>query len=553
MKNNPFRKTQVIVIIFSLICVVFAPLISGGIFKNDIIRTDLTTSSSAELSLSFYTFDKSGSNEKNVSLPRRVVENITLIFEELQYLFKTEPFSDETQKKLIEFIDLIDIHSLIPDNLSKDDVIKMVNPSWARCLKKILGFTDKSPFLRGRKLNKLNDFVNVEPVVSEMSSDISLLCNIASVGTGIPLPFFMLPRPRGLMMWAASNAATYVGSLLQAKNYVAQGNQQGIALGFVGFGLSAFFGWFVYGLIGYAAVLLINAAEFEDFGPPNNPPIISEEIPLNGKWGIPISQSELSFRISDADGDRMSYTVTTNPDIGSGSGFNKRDGVYKVQISNLELNQLYTWTVEVSDGEDTTVNVFEFYTGEPEIIFFDDFDDNEKDFDVWTEINSNGVWEEVNQRTEFTLQGVGNPIREAIESIYFPVEITEEKSAIISFDIISDISSNIGVGQFRFYVWDNNGNYVMTSYYRPENKLQYIDKNKEDWVPFGSRDDGTWNNNIEIYSNRYRIKMSGFDSGWVDSQLFSSSNSIKVGLVNKLEWPSGSWTGGYDNVFIYTK
>jgi hypothetical protein len=217
------------------------------------------------------------------------------------------------------------------------------------------------------------------------------------------------------------------------------------------------------------------------------------------------------------------------------------------------LDKLYTWTVEVTDGLETTKNVFEFYTGEPEIIFFDDFNDNVKDLDVWTELNSDGIWKEVNQRTEFTLQAAGGPVREAIESIYFPVEITEEKSAIISFDIISDISSDIGVGQFRFYVWDDNDNFVMTSYYRPEDTLQYIDKNKEDWVPFGSRGDGTWYNCIEIYSNRYRIKMSGCDSGWIDSQLFSSSNSIKVKLVNKLEWDSGSWTGGYDNIYIYKK
>jgi hypothetical protein len=72
--------------------------------------------------------------------------------------------------------------------------------------------------------------------------------------------------------------------------------------------------------------------------------------------------SELQFEISDFNGDRMSYTVTTTPDIGSGSGNLKPDGVYSVSISGLEDLTEYSWHIEVTDGMDTTVDDFIFTT-----------------------------------------------------------------------------------------------------------------------------------------------------------------------------------------------
>ncbi|MCK5112975.1 MAG: DUF2341 domain-containing protein, partial [Thermoplasmatales archaeon] len=105
----------------------------------------------------------------------------------------------------------------------------------------------------------------------------------------------------------------------------------------------------------------VNAQEIE-FYPPNRAPVISDENPLSGTWDVPVSHSELSFRIEDADGDRMSYTVTTEPDIGSGSGNNKKDGVYTVPISGLEHDKIYRWTVEVTDGKETVEQQFSFFT-----------------------------------------------------------------------------------------------------------------------------------------------------------------------------------------------
>ncbi len=81
--------------------------------------------------------------------------------------------------------------------------------------------------------------------------------------------------------------------------------------------------------------MIINAENIDYVGPPNQAPVISDENPSNGAMNIPISLNELSFRISDFERNRMDYVVSTSPDIGSGSGVNKRDGVYKVPVSGL--------------------------------------------------------------------------------------------------------------------------------------------------------------------------------------------------------------------------
>jgi len=113
-------------------------------------------------------------------------------------------------------------------------------------------------------------------------------------------------------------------------------------------------------------------ADAIEFYPPNRSPVISSENPLSGTWNVPVSLSELSFQIEDADGDRMSYTVTTDPDIGSGSGTNKGDGVYTVPVSGLKSNTQYQWVVEVADGRDVTMKELSFMTEE---LPFDPFDE----------------------------------------------------------------------------------------------------------------------------------------------------------------------------------
>ena len=60
----------------------------------------------------------------------------------------------------------------------------------------------------------------------------------------------------------------------------------------------------------------------------------------------------------------MSYTVTSSPNIGSGSGTNVGNGVRTVSISGLVPSTLYHWQVSVTDQSGHTTNKdYTFTTG----------------------------------------------------------------------------------------------------------------------------------------------------------------------------------------------
>lgn len=58
----------------------------------------------------------------------------------------------------------------------------------------------------------------------------------------------------------------------------------------------------------------------------------------------------------------MNYTVTTSPNIGSGSGTNVVGGRYTVTISGLSYSTTYSWTVSTTDGKQWTNKTFYFTT-----------------------------------------------------------------------------------------------------------------------------------------------------------------------------------------------
>ena len=91
-------------------------------------------------------------------------------------------------------------------------------------------------------------------------------------------------------------------------------------------------------------------------------PIVSDESPPDGAEGVSISLAELTFYIEDPEAEPMDYTVTTDPDIGSGSGSGVAAGTYTVPVSGLDYGQLYTWYVSVTDGSHTTERTFTFAT-----------------------------------------------------------------------------------------------------------------------------------------------------------------------------------------------
>jgi predicted GH43/DUF377 family glycosyl hydrolase len=100
----------------------------------------------------------------------------------------------------------------------------------------------------------------------------------------------------------------------------------------------------------------------------NTAPSVSDPTPSNGAVDIPITTSNLSFNISDAQYDPLNYTVTTFPSIGTGSGANVSNGRYSISISGLTYSTAYNWNVSVYDGQLWTNQTFTFTT-EPKTTF----------------------------------------------------------------------------------------------------------------------------------------------------------------------------------------
>jgi hypothetical protein len=65
--------------------------------------------------------------------------------------------------------------------------------------------------------------------------------------------------------------------------------------------------------------------------------------------------------IADVDGN-FDYTIEISPDVGSISENNVGDGIKTVVITGLEYSTLYTWYINVTDGEDWTNTSYSFTT-----------------------------------------------------------------------------------------------------------------------------------------------------------------------------------------------
>jgi murein tripeptide amidase MpaA len=107
----------------------------------------------------------------------------------------------------------------------------------------------------------------------------------------------------------------------------------------------------------------LGAAEYV---PPPGPvaPQITEPSPTDGATDVPATLPQLTFRLIDYQNNKMNYTVTTNPNIGSGNGINLLNGEYAVSLSNLHYSTTYTWTVIATDGTYTNIKTFTFTTSD---------------------------------------------------------------------------------------------------------------------------------------------------------------------------------------------
>ncbi len=357
-RNYLLKKSGVVGIIIIFICSSFVSNIGG--YSEDTSQLDIDIEDVCELkedvlvTCSTFGFPREPSQE--ITMSPSDAEFLYDKIKELQIETARDPLSDKIQQLQHEIIALADEHNLLPAGLSVKTLKSRLTPT----------LRPQHPKL-------------ALPRLQNRASE--LFCNYVSTGSGTSLPIIILPRlipilltpiPRLFVRWSTLEGVTSCGGLRSGTGFIATGAQNGIALGFWGIGFSIFLPpVMAYGLFGYALYASVNAEEIE-WWPPNNPPVISNENPPSGTWNVPVSLSELSFQIEDADGDPMSYSVTTSPDIGSGSGTNKGDGVYTVPVSGLKPNTRYQWVIEVADGKDVTMKELSFMTEE---LPFDPFDE----------------------------------------------------------------------------------------------------------------------------------------------------------------------------------
>ena len=360
MIENNVKKGIIFGIIILLTTTSLIPALAGESMQP---TTDMTISIIPQVTpektttIAFYVFQKTRVTQKTIAVSAQDATTITTRFQDLKKELAAHPYNEQTKTLVLQFIALLTEKHAIPAGVTTQDLMTLLQP----------------PAQASHPLMK-----RVLPLGSTSSE---WFCNFATTGEGAAFPIIILPRiipfiltpiPRIFVLWSTPEGITSVGGLISHTGFIAVGQQKGVALGFWGIGFSIFLPPLdAYGIFGYALFARVTA-DYMEFWPPNNPPEITQTDPADKQTFVSISTKELRFSIADEDkDDLMSYTVTTEPDIGSGSGGLKPNGIYTVPISGLESLTTYTWHITVTDGKDTTEKTLTFTT-EPVAPFISD-------------------------------------------------------------------------------------------------------------------------------------------------------------------------------------
>jgi hypothetical protein len=202
-------------------------------------------------------------------------------------------------------------------------------------------------------------------------------------------------------------------------------------------------------------------------------PYISKINPPDQAISIPIGLTQLTFNLNDSNGNLMTYTVQTSPNIGTGSG-SVHNSTVSVHISGLSYFTTYHWYINVTDGTNWNRQVFTFMTKPQSLIADSSFDNSISSSDLRTNGPGQNWYESYNAipsslLTLDTSSIGGNTGKKAkltgdgINNVYLSQNLTQKQSGIFSiqFDVYVDqivnTSNGVNLGPRIFIGDDSDG------------------------------------------------------------------------------------------------
>jgi len=351
MRGTLMKKELIFGILFLLISTSVVSALSGHQTQDPAINHGLTAPTSSQTTtITIYIAEKTRLQKHTVTISVLDAETIAAQLQKLRTEYTEHPNDIKTQQLEQQFLNILYEKNVVPAGVTRQELQTLLQPPT---------HSYKPPVKH--------------PLAQYNFDGTEYMCTFLSWGEGTSGPIIILPRlipiielpiPRIYMHWTATDyAVTSCGALNSEKGFTAEGPQKGTAIGFWGIGFTVHFPPManMYGLIGYALYAHVSA-DYMEYYPPNRPPEITQTDPADGQQMVPMTTTKLQFSISDKDGDLMSYNVTTSPDIGSGSGGLKPDGVYSIPIQGLQDLTHYTWRITVTDGKDTVSKTLSFIT-----------------------------------------------------------------------------------------------------------------------------------------------------------------------------------------------
>ncbi len=203
-------------------------------------------------------------------------------------------------------------------------------------------------------------------------------------------------------------------------------------------------------------------------------PGISNINPPNQANSIPVGLTQLRFNLNDSNGDLMTYTVQTSPNIGALSG-SVHNSTISVPASGLSYFTTYHWYINVTDGTNWNRQVFTFMTKPQSLIADSSFNSCASSSDLRTNGPGQNWYESYNDNpallTLDTSSIGGNSGKKAkltgngVDNVYLSQELLQNQTDnfSIQFDVYVDeiinTSNTIDKGAYIFIGDDSDGNH----------------------------------------------------------------------------------------------